>query len=166
MHHVSIIAAVDSDMGIARGGDMPWNIAEDLQRFKDLTMGYPIIMGSKTAESLPKTLPGRTNIILTRKVNQTIMLTKNTPPIFLCNNLEEAIHTAYAPMFIIGGGDVYKQALPLANSMYLTRIDESFGCDKFFPPIDWDEWTLDNRVSRKHSTLGYSYHYELWSRAT
>lgn len=129
---VNLIAAVCANGAIGRGGDLLYHISEDLRRFKSLTMGCPIIMGRKTFESFPKgPLPGRRNIVISRN------------PLYSPAGAEvydspEAALAACADaekVFIIGGGEIYRQFMPLADRLLLTEIDESpTDADTFFPP--------------------------------
>ncbi len=115
---VSIIAIVARNGAIGRGGDQPFHIREDFQRFKALTMGRPIVMGRRTFEALPKgALPGRRNIIVTRNASWT------AEGVETAQTLEDAIAlgaSASDEVMIIGGGEIYRQALPLATQLYLT----------------------------------------------
>lgn len=135
----SIIVAVDRNNAIGRGGDMPYHISADLRRFKSLTMGCPVVMGRKTFESLPKgALPGRRNIVITR--NETF----NAPDTERAGSLGEALRmadTSGREIFIIGGGEIYRQAMPIADTLYLTLIDdEADSPDTFFPTVSADHW--------------------------
>jgi len=139
MSVISMIAAVTRSGAIGRGGDMLFHIPADLRHFKALTMGKPVIMGRKTWESLPGgALPGRLNIVITRQAGS-----YDAPGAKVTASLEEALSvTADCPeVMIIGGGEIYRQALPLADRIYLTRIDaDADGCDTFFPRLKADEW--------------------------
>ena len=136
---VHIIAAVGANGAIGRRGDLLWHLPGDLKRFKELTMGHPIIMGRKTFESFPRgPLPGRRNVVITRR--------KDYPAegIDVVHSLEEALQlTAAEPeVYIIGGGEIYGQALPLATHLDLTLVDDSpEDADTFFPvlPEGWTE---------------------------
>jgi dihydrofolate reductase len=147
---ISLIVAMADNNCIGRNNQMPWHISEDLKRFKALTMGHPVIMGRKTFESilgyLNKPLPGRESIIVTRKSHT---LYPNEP-IHQVSTIEQAIDTATElaakqnldEIFVIGGGQIYKQSLPLAHKVYLTRVHREIGGDAFFPEIDeaiWEE---------------------------
>ncbi len=136
---IIIIAAVTSDAAIGRGGDMLYHLSDDLKRFKQITMGHPIIMGRKTFQSLPKgALPGRRNIIISRNKNFTAegaeIYTSLNEAIAACNDASE--------IMIIGGGEIYRLALPLATDLNLTEIDTRAGeqADTFFPALDHKEW--------------------------
>lgn len=127
----SLIAAIDKNRGIGKNNKIPWHVPEDFAWFKQKTSGQPIIMGRKTFESLGKPLPNRLNIIVTRDQNFKIEGAEIT------HSVEQAIHLAKEEkneeVFIIGGAQIYEQALPFADRIYLTKIDGEFACDTFFP---------------------------------
>lgn len=127
--HLTIIAAVGRDLAIGRDGDLAFHISADLRRFKALTMGHPIIMGRKTFESFPKgALPGRRNIVVTRNSAY------SAPGIETAGSLEEALGKAGEKAFVIGGGEIYRQALPLAHTLEITEIDaDTPDADTRFP---------------------------------
>ncbi len=141
MNVVSIIVAVTRNLAIGRGGGMPFHIPADLRHFKKVTMGKPIIMGRHTWESLPVgALPGRRNIVISRRENY------HPEGAEVATSLEEALAmTADVPeTMIIGGGEVYRQAMPLADRMYITEIDADVpDADTFFPEWDNDVWAED-----------------------
>lgn len=128
-------------MVIGRSDKLMWPIPEDLKRFKRLTMGHPVIMGRKTFESilasLGKPLPGRTNIVITRSSTS---LGVNDPNVILTHSLEEAIAKASEidkeEVFIGGGAQIYEQALPFTDRLYLTLIDDEQPGDAYFPPYE------------------------------
>lgn len=140
MSTIHIIVAIDRNGAIGRGGDLLFHIPADLRRFKQLTMGSPIIMGRKTFESFPKgPLPGRRNIVVTRNPDY------SRPGIETAPSLEAAMALAAdAPdVYILGGGEIYRQALPLANRLDITQIDAAVAdADTFFPPIDPARWQI------------------------
>lgn len=131
---ITIIVAATRDMAIGRGGDLLYHISDDLKRFKSLTMGWPIIMGRKTFESFPKgALPGRRNIVVTRNAGYT------APGVETASSLDEALAMCEGTenVFIIGGGEIYRQALPLADRLELTLIDaECHDADTRFPSVE------------------------------
>ena len=134
---ITIIVAVDLNNAIGRGGDMLYHLSADLRRFKALTMGHTLIMGRKTFDSLPKgALPGRRNIVVSRNT------AFSAPGAERASSLEEAIAMAgNAEIFIIGGGQIYAQALPLADTIELTVIsDRAESADTFFPAIPEGEF--------------------------
>ncbi len=140
---VSIIAAIDRRGGIGRHGDLLYHISADLRRFKALTMGNTIVMGRRTFESLPKgALPGRRNIVVTRQSGYKAEGAETA------GNIREAIAMAATPVFIIGGGQIYAQAIGLADRLELTVIDAaSDEADTFFPAIDLNSYRVE-RIER------------------
>lgn len=152
MTKISIIAAMAKNRTIGINNKLPWNIPEDLAYFKKVTMGKPLVMGRKTFESiveqLGKPLPGRTNIV----VSESGFRAGNTTVI---NNFDKAIQEAkklakdngYEEMFVIGGRQLYEQALRVADRIYLTEIHEEYEGDAFFPKLG-PEWTEVSREDR------------------
>lgn len=128
---INIIVAVGNGGAIGHSGKLSFYIPADLKRFKDLTMGHPIIMGRLTFDSLPKgALPGRRNIVITRNPDW------SAPNVETASSLEDAIRMTGDDAFIIGGGQVYRQALPIADKLYITRIyEDDPEADTFFPDI-------------------------------
>jgi dihydrofolate reductase len=132
---VSIIAAIAKNNVIGCKGKLPWDMPADLAHFKELTLDKTVIMGRQTYESIGKPLPQRKNIIVTRNLNFKVAGCQ-----IVCS-LEEAIaKNQNDELMIIGGADLYQQALPLANNLYLTFIDAEVNGDTFFPQIDWKKW--------------------------
>jgi len=128
---ISLIVALDDKNGIGKDGGMPWNIPSDLKRFKKITEGHPVIMGRKTFESIGKPLPKRTNIIITRNnFKQKDLIIKHS----LKEAIEEAKKASGSDeVFIVGGGQVFKEAIVLADKIYLTKIEGDYNADTFFP---------------------------------
>lgn len=129
---VSIIAAVaKGNRVIGREGVLPWRISPDLKRFKELTSGNAVLMGRKTFESIGRSLPNRTNIVITRNENY------KTPGCVVVHSLEEALEAAkqsgHEKVFIIGGGQIYEQAMKVADRLVLTEVEGEFEGDAFFP---------------------------------
>lgn len=133
---VSLIVAMAHDRVIGQGGKTPWRLSADLQRFRRLTMGKPVIMGRKTHESIGKVLDGRLNIVLTRNLEYA------APGCRVVHSADEALKAAAgAPeAIVIGGAEVYALFLPLADRMYLTCVQTRAPGDAFFPPWIRDEW--------------------------
>lgn len=154
---VSIIVAVaGSKRVIGKKGGMPWHIPEELKRFREITMGHPIIMGRRTHASIGKALPGRTNIVITRESNYASEGT------IVVHSLEEAIKQAHGKsgdeeVFVIGGGEIYKQALLIVDKLYLTVIDADIEGDTFFP--DYSEFKKIVRQSDEHQSDGFKYRF-------
>lgn len=136
---ISLIAALDENGGIGHHGRLPWRLSADLRRFKNLTMGHHLVMGRKTWESIGRPLPGRTLIVVTRKSGYL------AEGCFVVNSFQSALEIALArgetELFVIGGGELYRLALPKAHRMYLTRVHAVVPADVFFPwfnPADWE----------------------------
>ena len=144
MRSIQAIVAIDENGAIGRQGDLLCHLPADMKHFKEVTMGHSIIMGRKTFESFPhRPLPGRQNIVITRNAQW------QYPSVTVVHSLEEAIAAAETDaVFIIGGAQVYEQALPLVDVLHLTVIHARWAsADAFFPPLDMGEW---QEVSREH----------------
>jgi dihydrofolate reductase len=143
---LALIAAVAANGVIGRDGTLPWRLPEDLRRFRALTMGHAIIMGRRTWESLPHALPGRQNIVVTRQ-NGYLAAGASTAP-----SIDDACRdVAYPPpAFCIGGGELYRAALPLAATAFVTEIARAFDGDATFPALDASEWTETAREAHVH----------------
>jgi dihydrofolate reductase len=128
---ISLIVAMAANRVIGRAGQLPWHLPGDLARFKRLTMGYPLIMGRKTFESIGRALPGRRTIVLSRQADYRAAGCR------VVNGLDEALKLVWDDdeVFICGGEEVYRQALPLAQRIYLTELDRAVAGDSFFPEI-------------------------------
>ncbi|MDR1106456.1 MAG: dihydrofolate reductase [Treponema sp.] len=150
---VVIIAAMAENRVIGRGGVIPWSIKEDLGRFKDLTMGFPCIMGRRTWESLPhKPLPGRLNIVVSKLMaaHQAGNTGGENGGALIFPSFGEALEHcgAFEKVFVCGGASLYREAMPLADVMEITLIHKTFKGDVFFPPVDpgiWEEQTADEK---------------------
>lgn len=144
---ISIIAALSRNRVIGKDGDLPWKLPADMQFFKATTTDHHVVLGRKNYESIPekyRPLPNRTNIILSRNPDLAIQgcITVST--------LQDAVDLANSnkegELFIIGGGEVYKLALPIAQKMYLTEIRADIEGDVFFPEFDKSEWRETSRI--------------------
>lgn len=163
----TIIAAVASDRGIGRNGDLAFHISADLKRFKALTVGHTVVMGRKTFESLPKgALPNRCNIVVTRDADATF------PGASTATSVEMAIRMARTAgetdTFIIGGAQIYAVSLPLADRLELTMIDAPApGADVFFPEISQEEWQVTEESGpMTDEKTGLSYRFLTLNRKT
>jgi dihydrofolate reductase len=140
---LSLIVAMTKNRVIGHHNKMPWHLPAELQYFKRITMGHPIIMGRKTYDSIGRPLPGRRNIVVTR--NQDF----SAPGIDVVHSLREAIAACGgADAFITGGAALYAEALPLVDRLYITEIDATLEGDTFFPalnPVEWQEISRDER---------------------
>lgn len=135
---LSIIVAVADNFVIGKNNDMPWHLPRDLKHFKSVTLGHPVLMGRRTFESLPGgALPNRRNLVISRNTSF------SAPGVEVFSSLEKALEEVPEDIFVIGGGSIYKQALPLCDKLYLTKVHDAFeDADTFFPEINWDEWEL------------------------
>jgi len=142
---LTIIAAVAKNNALGKNNDLIWHLPADLKRFKAITLGHHIIMGRKTFESLGKPLPNRTTIIITRNPDY------KAPGCIVVNELTKAIKAAAEDEnpYILGGAEIYKQAMSLADILDLTLVHESFDADAFFPNIDMSKWTEISRQDFK-----------------
>ncbi len=136
---VVLVAALDRNRAIGRGNALPWHLPDDLKRFKALTLGKPVLMGRRTAESLGRALPKRCNLVLTRSGRVPF------DGMQAVGSLDEALHRAAADdaetLCVIGGGELYALALPFASKMHLTHVDARIAdADAFFPEFDAAEW--------------------------
>jgi dihydrofolate reductase len=138
---ISIIAALAENRVIGRNGAIPWDIPEDRRRFRELTMGHPVIMGRKTFEAIGQPLPGRKNIVLTRQAGY------RPDGCLVAHDLAAALAACAGSdeVFICGGGEIYREALPLAERLYLTRIPRKVEGDTFFPEFAFREFEVTER---------------------
>lgn len=160
----AIVAVTDNDV-ISKEGKIPWHLPADFAKLKEITMGHPLIMGRKTHDSIGRTLPGRTNIVISRDAGYRVQ-----PGSVLVNSLEDALSQAAAndpeEVFIFGGQSIYEQALPRTQRLYLTRVHTKVDGDTFFRfepsewrvlkheshksdaknPFDWDWYVLERLV--------------------
>jgi dihydrofolate reductase len=146
---ISIIVAADENNVIGKDNDLIWHLPDDLKFFKNLTSGHPIIMGRKTYESIGKPLPDRTNIIITREGSF------KAEGCVVVHSLDEAIRNAQdQDIFIVGGEQIYRLALPQTDRVYLTRIHHAFEGDRYFPSLgtEWIETESNEHcVDEKHA---------------
>ena len=149
-----IVAAAEND-AIGKGNKLIWHLSDDLKRFKSLTSGHHIIMGRKTFESFPKPLPNRTHVVITRQADYSA-----PKGVILVNSLEDAIDVAKndSKAFIIGGGQIYKQAMSLVDKIELTRVHHDFEADTYFPKIDTTIWKETSNVFHKKDE-GHDYEF-------
>ena len=138
MSILSLIAAMDRNRLIGRDNTLPWRLPEDLRHFKATTLGKPVIMGRKTWESIGRPLPGRRNIVVSRNPDYPLQGAERAASLDAALTLAE--DTGTDEIFVIGGGDLYRQALPRARRLYLTEIDASHEGDAWFPEIPPGEW--------------------------
>lgn len=152
---LTLIAAAGENDEIGRDNQLIWHLSDDLKRFKALTSGHCMIMGRKTFESFPKPLPNRTHIVISRQQNY-----KVPEGVIVVHTLEDAIDAAKGDEqpFVIGGGEIYKQAMPYASKIELTRVHDTFEADTFFPKIDFSIWKeIDKTVHSKDARHKHSF---------
>lgn len=145
----AIVVACANDGVIGKDNAMPWHLPADLQHFKRVTLGHPLIMGRKTFESIGRPLPGRTTFVITRQSDWQV------DGVIVCHSLEDAYKQAeneartlgVTTIMIVGGAEFYRQALPDVTRIYLTEIDLHVGGDAFFPKLDGGEWDI---IRREH----------------
>jgi dihydrofolate reductase len=140
--HVSIIVAASDNGVIGRDGALPWWMSDDLRRFKRLTMGHTLIMGRRTWESIGRPLPGRRMIVVSRQSDYRIEL----DGIAVATSLDEALRFASAngeeEAFVIGGAELFREALLQADRLYFTEVHGDVDGDTYMPPVDWSQWRL------------------------
>ncbi len=141
---IILIWAMDSKGGIGYKGRLPWHYPEDLSHFKSTTLGYPVLMGRKTFDSLPSgPLPGRMNLVLSHRE---LSLYSERDNVRRLASLPEVLSLGeekkWQKLFVIGGEEVYRHFLPAADTLIVTRIGKSFECDRYFPPLEWDKWDM------------------------
>lgn len=163
--HISLIVAAAANQAIGKAGQLLWHLPKDLKFFKNTTWGMPVIMGRKTFESVNKPLPGRINIVITSNADWKAEGTQTASS--LSDALEQAKATNCKEIFVIGGGEIYRQALPLADTVYLTRVHAELEGDTFFPVLDENEWQMtgsdDFETDEKHA---YPFSIQVWKRKT
>ncbi|MES2739799.1 MAG: dihydrofolate reductase [Pseudomonadota bacterium] len=152
MTHLTIIVATELAGGIGLQNRMPWHLPEDLAHFKRLTSGHPIIMGRKTFDSIGRPLPNRRNIVVTRNGQW------RHDGVEAAGSLEQAMAlVGRTPAFVIGGAQIYQQAIALAERIVRTEIGRHYACDAFFPAPDPALWEEKERVSHRSEQAGLDY---------
>jgi dihydrofolate reductase len=153
--HITIVVAIASNYAIGKNNQLLWHLPKDLKHFKDITAGGTVIMGRKTFDSVGKPLPKRRNIVITRqdiKIEGCEVVKSIDEAIALCQDEAE--------VFIVGGAEIYHQAMHLTNRIYLTIVHHSFDADTFFPEIDYKDWKEtaheDHETDEKHA-FAYSF---------
>lgn len=159
---LTLIAAVARNGVIGLDNTLPWRLPEDLKRFKALTLGHPVIMGRKTWESLARPLPGRHNIVISRDPRYVARGATTT------TTLEQAIaiaaHEEGQEIFVIGGSAIYRLALPLAQRLQLTEIDQDYAGDAHFPGFDRSVWQETSREQHR-AEAGFDYAFVTYERS-
>jgi len=159
---ISIIVAIAENYAIGKDNDLLWHISKDLKRFKELTKGHYIIMGKNTYYSLPvRPLPQRTSMIITDVPGEVI------DNCLMAYSIEDAVEKMDTKNenFIIGGGSIYRQFMPLADKLYITRVHKDFEADTFFPEISLNEWELIEKVDVDNDPQNdFTYSFETYIR--
>lgn len=142
---ISIVAAVARNGVIGKAGGLPWRLSADLGYFKRLTMGHHMVMGRKTFESIGRPLPGRTSVVVTRGIAQF------PEGVIVARSIDDAIAACVGDdeIFVTGGAEIYRQAFPLADRLYITEVDAVVDGDTHFPEIKADEWHVVSREQRQ-----------------
>ena len=160
---ISLLVAAAENNAIGKNNQLLWSLPNDMRFFKNTTWGMAVIMGRKTYESVDKPLPGRFNIVITRQADwkaEGVIVSKG-----LQDALQKASETNCNEVFVIGGGEIYKWAIDIADKIYITRVHADFEADTFFPVIDEIKWKLtsnsDFEVDEKHK---YAYSFQVWER--
>jgi dihydrofolate reductase len=160
--NISIIVAIAANNAIGKDNDLLWHISKDLKRFKELTKGHYIIMGKRTYFSLPKRpLPDRINMVITDVPGEQI------DDCLMAYSIEDAMEKMDCENenFIIGGGSIYRQFMPYADKLYITKVHKNFEADTFFPEISLDEWKLIERIEVKDDPQNdFTYAFETYER--
>ena len=160
--NLTLIVAAGENDAIGKDNKLIWHLSDDLKRFKSLTSNHCMIMGRKTFETFAKPLPNRTHIVITRQQNY-----KVPSGVIVVHNLEDALDAAKndEQPFIIGGGEIYKEAMRYADKIELTRVHGSFDADAFFPKIDSSDWMeTQNNLHQKDENHAYSFSFITYQR--
>jgi dihydrofolate reductase len=154
---ISLIAAMDKKNGIGFQGKIPWHLHADMVHFKEITMGHHILMGDVTWDGMGRDLPGRKVVVLT--LNKSVYAPQHAPA-FVADNIPEAIECARSngeTEFIVAGGQaVYRQMIGLVDVMYLTIVEQTFNCDRFFPQFERTSWNTTNEELRCEDHLYFT----------
>ena len=146
MSTVTIVAAVAANGVIGRGGALPWHLPDDLRHFKQLTRGHVLVMGRRTFDSIGRPLPHRTTIVVTRQPHW------HADGVRTASDVPEALARAAEvddEVFVVGGQEVFREAMPVADKMVLSRVDTRPDGDTVFPPVDWASWREVSREPRE-----------------
>ncbi len=160
----NIIAAISDNRAIGISGTMPWHISEDLRHFKRTTFGGTVIMGRKTFLSIGRPLPGRTSIVITR--GDGADLPEGVIPVHSVEDAFAAAASVGKPCFVVGGGEIYAQTIPLADTLYITHIHATVpDADTFFPEISPEEWEMTSvSETMRDPETGYDFEFSVYRR--
>ena len=169
---ISLMVAMAKNRVIGRDNELPWRLKSDLQRFKKITMGKPIVMGRKTWESLGRPLPGRLNVVVSRQAEYAL-----PEGAVLVHSIDEAIalvaeqQPTNTEVMVIGGAEIYQQALLQADRLYITHVYADVKGDAFFPSVNWNDWQEAQREDHKADPVGeaqknpYDYSFVVYDRS-
>ncbi|MCP9753222.1 dihydrofolate reductase [Ferruginibacter sp. HRS2-29] len=160
---ISLIVAASENNAIGRQGQLLWSLPIDLKFFKDTTWAMVVVMGRKTYESVDKPLPGRVNIVITKQADW------SRPGTQVAKDLDDAIAQAKATnckeIFIIGGGEIYRQSMDIADKIYMTRVHATLEGDTYFPEIDPSKWIMTGHVDfLKDEKHAYDFSFQTWEK--
>jgi dihydrofolate reductase len=156
---LTLVVAMDAQRGIGIDNKLPWRLPEDLAHFKRVTLGQPIVMGRKTFDSIGRPLPGRRNIVVTRNPDW------RHEGVEAAGSLEQALAlVGTGPASIIGGAQIFEEALGLADRMIVTHIERSYHCDAFFPEIDPGKWTATAREPQHSQAQDLDFSFVTYAR--
>ncbi|MEJ0001984.1 MAG: dihydrofolate reductase [bacterium] len=158
---ISFIAALGANRGIGFGNKLPWNLPDDLKRFREITRGHSVIMGRKTYESIGRLLPDRKNIIITRDAGFSV------DGALVAHSIEEALKQCEgdSEVFVIGGAEIFKLALPYANKMYLTFVQAEVPADSFFPTFNIMAWKMTaEEFHPKDESHAYNFTFRIYEK--
>ena len=153
---ISLVVAASQNNVIGRDNQLPWHLPEDLEYFKSVTMGKPILMGRRTFDSIGRPLPGRRNIVITRDLEW------DAEGVEVVNSVDDALAAGSLAnsdeIMIIGGAQIYRECLPIADRLYLTRVEAEIDGDAFFPDIDLKQWRkILEKIPKKIDKYRYSF---------
>lgn len=134
---ISLMLAMDENRLIGRDNQLPWYLPADLQYFKKVTMGHPIVMGRKTFESIGRVLPGRENIVVTRNAE---FKAEDVTVLHSIDDVKKLADSSEQELFVIGGAEIFKEILPVTDRLYITEIHHAFEGDTHFPEIEEEDW--------------------------
>jgi dihydrofolate reductase len=160
---ISLLVAAAENNVIGKDNNLPWSLPNDLKYFKNMTWAMPLVMGRKTFESFKKALKGRTNIVITRQVDW------SAADVLVAKDLDQALafaaDTDAKEVFVIGGGEIFRQVFNKADKIYITRVHADVNGDVFFPEIREGGWKMvSNRPMLKDSKHAYDYSFQVWER--
>lgn len=159
---ISFIVAMDENRTIGKENQLPWHLPEDLKFFKKVTMGHPIAMGRKTHESIGRVLPGRENIVITRQEGY---LSDGCTVYYSVDDFVKYSKEVNDEVFVIGGAEIFREAFPYADCLYLTLIHETFVGDTYFPEFDLSQWELTAcEKGPRNEKNPYDYEFRVYKR--